>query len=78
MSSSGTPNSEASMSSATKEILGRVRQLIPPMLERFHKGERDCCFLSLHSIWFIMSTFTVICLFYLLVGVEVGRVRYWG
>lgn len=39
MSSSGTPNSEASMSSATKEILGRVRQLIPPMLERFHKGE---------------------------------------
>lgn len=27
------------MSSATKEILGRVRQLIPPMLDKFHKGE---------------------------------------
>ncbi|KAK4673050.1 hypothetical protein QC763_108380 [Podospora pseudopauciseta] len=39
MSSSGTTNSEASMSSATKEILGRVRQLVPPMLERFHKGQ---------------------------------------
>ncbi|KAK0728948.1 Ribokinase-like protein [Apiosordaria backusii] len=27
------------MSAATKEILGRVRQLIPPMLEKFHKGQ---------------------------------------
>ncbi|KAK0660505.1 Ribokinase-like protein [Cercophora samala] len=27
------------MSSATKEILGRVRQLIPPMLDKFHKGQ---------------------------------------
>lgn len=27
------------MSSATKEILGRVRQLVPPMLDKFHKGE---------------------------------------
>lgn len=36
------------MSSATKEILGRVRQLVPPMLDKFHKGEsppvlRDRC-----------------------------------
>lgn len=42
------------MSSATKEILGRVRQLVPPMLDKFHKGELpaastpppppgDCC-----------------------------------
>ncbi|KAK0657102.1 Ribokinase-like protein [Cercophora newfieldiana] len=27
------------MSAATKEILGRVRQMIPPMLEKFHKGQ---------------------------------------
>lgn len=27
------------MSSATKDILGRVRQLVPPMLDKFHKGE---------------------------------------
>ncbi|KAK3329797.1 Ribokinase-like protein [Apodospora peruviana] len=27
------------MSAATKEVLGRVRQLIPPMLEKFHKGQ---------------------------------------
>lgn len=27
------------MSSATKEIIGRVRQLVPPMLDKFHKGE---------------------------------------
>jgi hypothetical protein len=27
------------MSAATKEILGRVRQLIPPMLDKFHKGK---------------------------------------
>lgn len=27
------------MSSATKEILSRVRQLVPPMLDKFHKGE---------------------------------------
>lgn len=26
------------MSPATREILGRVRQMIPPMLEKFHKG----------------------------------------
>ncbi|KAJ0108487.1 carbohydrate kinase [Diaporthe amygdali] len=30
---------EADMSSATKEILGRVRQLVPPMLDQFHKGQ---------------------------------------
>lgn len=27
------------MSSATREVLGRVRQLVPPMLDSFHKGE---------------------------------------
>ncbi|KAK2073131.1 hypothetical protein P8C59_007434 [Phyllachora maydis] len=27
------------MSPATKEILSRVRQMIPPMLEKFHKGQ---------------------------------------
>lgn len=27
------------MSSTTKELLGRVRQLVPPMLDKFHKGE---------------------------------------
>lgn len=26
------------MSTATKEILSRVRQLVPPMLDTFHKG----------------------------------------
>lgn len=26
------------MSLATKELLGRVRQLVPPMLDTFHKG----------------------------------------
>lgn len=29
------------MSPATKEILGRVRQLVPPMLDTFHKGAFD-------------------------------------
>ncbi|KAI1336312.1 H-hydrate dehydratase [Xylariaceae sp. FL0016] len=27
------------MSSTTKEILGKVRQMVPPMLEKFHKGQ---------------------------------------
>lgn len=27
------------MSPATKEILSRVRQLVPPMLDTFHKGQ---------------------------------------
>ncbi|KAK8021312.1 ATP-dependent (S)-NAD(P)H-hydrate dehydratase [Apiospora arundinis] len=27
------------MSAATKEILGKVRQMVPPMLEKFHKGQ---------------------------------------
>jgi ATP-dependent NAD(P)H-hydrate dehydratase len=31
-------NKQAEMSAATKEILGKVRQLVPPMLEKFHKG----------------------------------------
>lgn len=29
---------EPEMSSATKEVLARVRQMVPPMLEKFHKG----------------------------------------
>lgn len=33
--STGFPN----MSPATKDIIARVRQMIPPMLEKFHKGE---------------------------------------
>jgi ATP-dependent NAD(P)H-hydrate dehydratase len=32
--SSDPPN----MSATTKEMLARVRQMIPPMLEKFHKG----------------------------------------
>jgi len=28
----------SSMSQATKEMLARVRRMIPPMLEKFHKG----------------------------------------
>ncbi|KAI2463276.1 Ribokinase-like protein [Annulohypoxylon bovei var. microspora] len=28
-----------SMSPATREILGKVRQIVPPMLEKFHKGQ---------------------------------------
>lgn len=27
------------MSSKTREILGRARRMVPPMLEKFHKGE---------------------------------------
>ncbi|RYP04460.1 hypothetical protein DL765_010189 [Monosporascus sp. GIB2] len=27
------------MSATTKEILGKVRQMVPPMLEKFHKGQ---------------------------------------
>jgi len=39
MSSNSTASvSQPNMSPATKEMLARVRQLIPPMLERFHKG----------------------------------------
>ncbi|KAI0125871.1 H-hydrate dehydratase [Xylariales sp. AK1849] len=30
---------EIKMSSATREILGKVRQMVPPMLEKFHKGQ---------------------------------------
>jgi ATP-dependent NAD(P)H-hydrate dehydratase len=28
------------MSNATKAILGKVQRMIPPMLEKFHKGMR--------------------------------------
>lgn len=27
------------MSAKTREILARARQMVPPMLEKFHKGE---------------------------------------
>jgi ATP-dependent NAD(P)H-hydrate dehydratase len=27
------------MSPATKDVIARVRQMIPPMLEKFHKGK---------------------------------------
>jgi hypothetical protein len=27
------------MSPATKDIISKVKQLVPPMLERFHKGK---------------------------------------
>lgn len=27
------------MSSATRDVLGKVRQMVPPMLEKFHKGK---------------------------------------
>lgn len=26
------------MSSATKDVLSKVRRMVPPMLEKFHKG----------------------------------------
>ncbi|KAI0203975.1 H-hydrate dehydratase [Astrocystis sublimbata] len=32
-------NQADNMSSATKGVLGKVRQLVPPMLEKFHKGQ---------------------------------------
>lgn len=32
------PNSEQNMSPATKELIQRARLLVPPMLEKFHKG----------------------------------------
>lgn len=42
MSSQEQPvSSTPKMSPATKELLARVRMMIPPMLEKFHKGE-DC------------------------------------
>lgn len=28
------------MSQASKEILAKVRNIVPPMLERFHKGNK--------------------------------------
>ncbi|KAI0404870.1 H-hydrate dehydratase [Xylaria palmicola] len=32
-------SNQENMSSTTKEVLSRVRQLVPPMLEKFHKGQ---------------------------------------
>ncbi|KAI0523820.1 H-hydrate dehydratase [Xylaria bambusicola] len=32
-------NRSSEMSSTTKEVLNRVRQMVPPMLEKFHKGQ---------------------------------------
>lgn len=29
------------MSKTTREILSRVKKMVPPMLEKFHKGERS-------------------------------------
>ncbi|KAL2176062.1 Ribokinase-like protein [Thermothelomyces heterothallicus CBS 202.75] len=37
--SASAPVAPPSMSPATKEMLARVRQMIPPMLEKFHKGQ---------------------------------------
>ncbi len=40
MSSGSSPSTAPpNMSPATKELLARVRQMIPPMLDKFHKGE---------------------------------------
>ncbi len=33
-------------SQATKDILMKVRKMVPPMLEKFHKGEIDCVSVS--------------------------------
>lgn len=38
MSPASNP-SEIEMSAATKAMLGKVRKLVPPMLEKFHKGQ---------------------------------------
>ncbi len=31
------------MSQATKELLMKVRKMVPPMLEKFHKGTLEPC-----------------------------------
>jgi ATP-dependent NAD(P)H-hydrate dehydratase len=33
-----TQDSGPKMSSATKDVLSKVQRMIPPMLEKFHKG----------------------------------------
>lgn len=33
-----SPEARPEMSSATKELLAKARQIVPPMLEKFHKG----------------------------------------
>jgi hypothetical protein len=33
------PNSEQNMSAATKKLISRAKLLVPPMLEKFHKGK---------------------------------------
>ncbi|OIW34594.1 Ribokinase-like protein [Coniochaeta ligniaria NRRL 30616] len=33
------PNSEQNMSAATKKLISRAKLLVPPMLEKFHKGQ---------------------------------------
>lgn len=33
------PDSEQNMSAATKKLISRAKLLVPPMLEKFHKGE---------------------------------------
>ena len=38
------------MSGATKELLKKVRMMVPPMLDKFHKG--ISCLLAHHSEYF--------------------------
>lgn len=42
---STTSIASPNMSATTKELIARVRQMVPPMLERFHKG--GCLFVAL-------------------------------
>lgn len=40
------------MSAATREILGKVRQMVPPMLEKFHKGEQQATRVPIRVVLF--------------------------
>ena len=33
------PGPEQNMSAATKQLISRAKLLVPPMLEKFHKGK---------------------------------------
>ena len=37
---------QPSMSASSKAMLAKVRKLVPPMLEKFHKGEYDLVLLG--------------------------------
>jgi hypothetical protein len=37
---------QAAMSASSKAMLAKVRKLVPPMLEKFHKGEH-----GLATVW---------------------------